>query len=162
MTKLKKSREDLKTLKQFVSRLDDLEYLFRFSEHPDESLVEYLATETSVDCEDALGMSTNELWGELQRLQCDYGLAFDYVRSGTFDDQEVGYFRYQLSFGGPTEEFRFYADPEHNLINAEFWLLDWFTGSSIECATHETVVAVWDYFRDVDITREAFSNAMAA
>ena len=41
----------------------------------------------------------------------EYGLALDYVAPGTFKDQKQGYFRYQISVGGPSEEFRFYANP---------------------------------------------------
>ena len=31
----------------------------------------------------------------------EYGLAFDYVAPGTFNDQREGYWRYQISWGGP-------------------------------------------------------------
>lgn len=62
----------------------------------------------------------------------EYGLAFDYVAAGTFSDQKVGYFRYQICYGGPTEEFRFYTDAEYNVGTIEFWLLDWFDGASID------------------------------
>ena len=64
----------------------------------------------------------------------DYGLSFDYVEPGTFEGQREGYFRYQLSYGGPSDEFRFYADKTHNswsLYRVEYWFLDWFDGASI-------------------------------
>jgi len=61
----------------------------------------------------------------------EYGLSFDYVPSGTFRDQRIGYFRYQLSYGGPSEEFRFYCDGQKNLYKAEFWFLDWFDGARV-------------------------------
>lgn len=60
----------------------------------------------------------------------DYGLSFDYVPSGTFNDQEEGYFRYQISWGGPSEEFRFFCDADKALHRIEFWFLDWFDGAS--------------------------------
>ena len=44
--------------------------------------------------------------GELGSL-ADYGLCFDYVAPETFGDQSQAYFRYQLSWGGPSDEFRF-------------------------------------------------------
>jgi len=53
----------------------------------------------------------------------DYGLSFDYVEEGTFSDQREPFIRFQLSWGGPQEEFRFYADE-----SCEFWYLDWGTG----------------------------------
>ena len=65
----------------------------------------------------------------------EYGLAFDYVGPETFNDQEEGYFRYQLSWGGPSDEFRFYANKGqyNNFIpyRIEYWFLDWFDGASL-------------------------------
>ena len=43
--------------------------------------------------------------------------------SGTFSDQRAEYIRFQLSWGGPSEEFRFYANGD-----CEFWFLDWYVG----------------------------------
>jgi hypothetical protein len=152
---------NLQTLNQFASRIGDLEFLFRFSEHEDRELIDHLVEQYGSRREDFASKTTNDIWSELQSHQSEYGLAFDYVRSGTFEDQAIGYFRYQLSFGGPTEEFRFYVDPEHNLIKAEFWLLDWFTGSCIDCTLQQTVIAMWEYFRDVDLSQSALQTAMA-
>lgn len=57
----------------------------------------------------------------------EYGLSIDYVAKGTFKDQRVGYFRYQLSYGGPSEEYRYYPTSD----KLEFWLLDWFDGAKV-------------------------------
>ena len=54
----------------------------------------------------------------------NYGLCVDFVEPFTFDDQEEGYLRYQLSWGGPGDELRFYGD------RVEYWFLDWFDGAS--------------------------------
>ena len=66
----------------------------------------------------------------------EYGLAFDYVPRGTFKKDDGsdcrGYFRYQLSYGGPSEEFRFYVCEDLSLDYVEFWLLDWYDGASVE------------------------------
>lgn len=62
----------------------------------------------------------------------EYGLCFDYVVAGTFTDQKVGYFRYQLSCGGPSKEFRIYTDRELNVDRIEFWFLDWFDGAKCD------------------------------
>ena len=40
-----------------------------------------------------------------------YGLSFDYVPPFTFEEQRAGYWRWQISWGGPGEEFRIYVDP---------------------------------------------------
>lgn len=63
----------------------------------------------------------------------DYGLSFDYVPAGTFNDQEFGYWRYQISWGGPslTDEFRFYADTDLKPYRIEYWFMDWFDGASV-------------------------------
>ncbi|GEM_PF-1773146 len=57
----------------------------------------------------------------------EYGLCIDFVKAGTFRDQRAPYWRYQLSWGGPSEEFRVYLNGD-----VEFWLLDWFDGASVE------------------------------
>ncbi len=55
----------------------------------------------------------------------DYGLSFDYVEANTFNDQPLGYYRYQLSWGGPSDEFRLYPW-DHERITYVF--MDWFDG----------------------------------
>ena len=60
----------------------------------------------------------------------EYGLSFDYVAPGTFRDQRRGYWRYQLSWGGPSDEFRFYGSDERSVPDRiEYWFLDWFDGA---------------------------------
>ena len=61
----------------------------------------------------------------------EYGLCFDYCPKGTFTGQKRGYFRYQLSTGGPGDEFRFYCDADKSVVHIEYWFLDWFDGASI-------------------------------
>lgn len=61
----------------------------------------------------------------------EYGLSFDYV---TPDKNHDGYFRYQLSWGGPGDEFRIYAhkrsDYDFVTYKIEYWFMDWFDGAS--------------------------------
>ena len=57
----------------------------------------------------------------------EYGLSLNFVKPGTFEDQREGYLRYQLSWGGPSDEIRFYQNG-----NIEYWFLDWFDGASID------------------------------
>ena len=61
-------------------------------------------------------------WGELG----EYGLCIDFVEAGTFEKQRAPYVRYQISYGGPSEEFRIYLNGE-----VEFWYLDWFDGAKV-------------------------------
>jgi hypothetical protein len=81
---------------------------------------------------------------------CDYGLSFDYVAPGTFGDQKEGYFRYQLSWGGPSDEFRFFVNPDLSCHRVEYWLLDWFDGANrvLTDADEAFVLELWEWFRD--------------
>lgn len=83
------------------------------------------------------------LWGlgpevydeELGNLY-EYGLSFDYVRPGELDDLREGYFRYQLSWGGPSDEFRIHAHQQGkyrwSVYWIQYWFLDWFDGAHVE------------------------------
>ena len=56
-----------------------------------------------------------------------YGLSFDYVEYGTFAGMKNDYYRWQLCWGGPAEEFRFFQNG-----TIEYWLMDWFDGACRE------------------------------
>jgi hypothetical protein len=73
----------------------------------------------------------------------EYGLCFDYVAKGTFDDQDEGYYRYQFSWGGPSDELRIYKNEFVEYVWMDWgigigfdishddyvdWLIDWFEG----------------------------------
>ena len=60
----------------------------------------------------------------------EYGLWFDYIAPDTYDDQDEGWFVYQLSTGGPGDEFRFFVNPDLSVHRIEYWFLDWFDGAS--------------------------------
>jgi hypothetical protein len=62
----------------------------------------------------------------------DYGLSFDYVELGTFNNQNEDYFRFQLSWGGPSEEIRFYNDG--TII---FVYLDWYSGVGFDVTSED-------------------------
>jgi hypothetical protein len=94
--------------------------------------------------------------GELQH----YALSFDYVAPGTFDDQAEGYLRYQISWGGPSDEFRFYINPDLSIHRIEYWLLDWFDGASRICTTNETALQLWQWL--VETGSVAFEMRRAA
>ncbi len=60
-----------------------------------------------------------------------YALDFSYVEPDTFNDQPQGYFRYQISWGGPGDEIRYYVNPDLTPCKVEYWYLDWFDGAPI-------------------------------
>ena len=78
-------------------------------------------------------------------------MSFDYVPHDTFQDiEEGGFFRYQLSWGGPGDEFRFFADPESECYRVEYWFLDWFDGAhrTMAGADKDFMLEIWAWFVD--------------
>ena len=83
----------------------------------------------------------------------EYGLCFDRVYPETFDDQPEGYWRWQLSYGGPSQEIRFYFDdstdghscvpPARRCYRIEFWHLDWGDGASVDITDDATARRAW-------------------
>ena len=57
----------------------------------------------------------------------EFGLGFWYVEPYTYEDQKEGYYKWQLSWGGPGDEIRIY-----NKDRIEYWYLDWFDGAFIK------------------------------
>jgi len=91
----------------------------------------------------------------------EYGLGFDYVAPGTFRDQKRGYFRYQLSWGGPQDEFRFYTDGNLTPVKIEYWFLDWFDGAKVtlQGRNYALLAEIFDWFKDVGAIHEQFEKA---
>jgi hypothetical protein len=92
--------------------------------------------ENAVECPACEGNGTLDEEGRVEDLgnMFEYGLAFDYVASETFgEDQEEGYFRYQLSWGGPSDEFRVFADKSGkwswSVYRVTYNFMDWFDGA---------------------------------
>ena len=111
-----------KVQSRFDDRMDDIHKLWKQDcEHPDEPL-------------DDLG-SLNE-----------YGLCFDYVEPYTFKKQREGFYRWQLSTGGPGDEFRFYVDGDKTIQEIEYWFLDWFDGActQVEGEDFNLLVEMWE------------------
>ena len=93
---------------------------------------------------------------------CEYGVCFDYVAAGTFTDQKTGYFRFQISYGGPSEEFRFYTDPEFNVESMAFWFLDWFDGAESELTGEDFKLLdeIFDsFFKDSGTVEHVYNQA---
>ena len=67
----------------------------------------------------------------LKEIHTVEGLCFDYVDPNTFNNQKEGYWRWQLSWGGPGDEFRIYINPDKSVHRIEYWYLDWFDGAHV-------------------------------
>ena len=76
----------------------------------------------------------------------EYGLSFDYVAPGTFTDQDEGYWRYQMSWGGPSDEIRFYSSDQRTLYRAEYWYMDWGDGASVDITKSDIASDLWGWF----------------
>lgn len=72
----------------------------------------------------------------------DYGLCIDVVEPGTFENRER-YLRYQLSWGGPSDEIRFYENGE-----IEYWFLDWFDGAGIDISDNDVALWIRDFLTE--------------
>jgi len=91
----------------------------------------------------------------------EYGLSFDYVAAGTFTDQREGYFRYQLSWGGPSDEFRFFTDATLRVTRIEYWFLDWFDGAKITLKgkDEELMLELWSWFEEMGSVQAMLQKA---
>lgn len=78
----------------------------------------------------------------------EYGLSFDYVPAGTFNGQRQGFWRYQLSWGGPSDEIRFYGDPEGKIYRAEYRFHDWFDGAGRTVTDEPCISWLIDWFSE--------------
>jgi hypothetical protein len=132
--------------------------------------------EKELKCKDLVKKRLRSRINELRRLwkgyQSDdeslgeefnnYALSFDYVAPGTFRDQEQGYFRYQISWGGPSDDFRFYVNPDFSCYSIEYWYLDWFDGASVTLAgkDKELMREIFDSFRETETTDYVYRQAM--
>lgn len=119
-------------------RLQDLEKLFRAYQEGDE-----------------------ERYSEDIGTFPEYGLCVDYVAPHTFNNQKRGYFRYQLSWGGPADEFRFYLDEMLNPTRIEYWFLDWYDGAKLilKGKAYDLLNEIYNFFEDVAIVQEEIKKA---
>ncbi|KTB49276.1 hypothetical protein DEALK_01890 [Dehalogenimonas alkenigignens] len=83
----------------------------------------------------------------------EYGLVLDYVAKGTFQDQKRGYFRWQLSWGGPADEFRFYLDEDLDAVEIRYLFLDWNDCASKKLSgdTYKLLDEIFQHFKDIGI-----------
>ena len=93
----------------------------------------------------------------------EYGLCFDYVAPGTFTDQLEGYWRYQISYGGPSDEFRFYASgPDQPCYRIEYTFLDWFDGESRALRGKDLTLLelIWNWFQDMGSVENEYNKVL--
>ena len=74
------------------------------------------------------------------------GLSFDYVTPYTFTDQGTPYYRFQMSWGGPSDEFNIYTDSSKHIKKIEYWFKDWWDGASLDCTDNKLVNEICSWF----------------
>ena len=84
----------------------------------------------------------------LGRLE-EYGLCVDRVAANTFGIHP-GYGRYQISWGGPAEEFRYYDEDGGRV---EFWFLDWGDGASVKVKGRDALL-IKSIIEDAQVGRQ--------
>ncbi len=118
-------------------------------------------------CKDRIGTHYRERMDDLQKLWAaytsgkeevedlgnlyEYGLCFDYVAPGTFGEkQKRGYFRYQLCWGGPSDEFRFFVDENLTPLRVEYWFMDWYDGAKKVARGKDLalLLELWGWFKE--------------
>jgi len=81
-------------------------------------------------CEDRIQEEWKSRKEDLKDPEFD-ALGFDYVAPHTWENQPEGYWRWQFSWGGPSDELRGYVNENKELHRLEYWFLDWFDGAKL-------------------------------
>ncbi len=81
-------------------------------------------------CADRVAQEWKERQEDLKDPEYDW-LGFDYVAPHTFTDQIEGYWRWQFSWGGPSDELRAYVNENKEIHRLEYWFLDWGDGAHV-------------------------------
>ena len=84
-------------------------------------------------CEERIDAALTDRMQDFRKGELE-GLGFDYVNPNTFEDQPRGYHRWQLSWGGPSDEFRLYSDG-----TVHYHFMDWYDGAKRYITDNELV-----------------------
>ena len=74
-------------------------------------------------------------------------LCWDYVEG---EGREAGYYRLQLSWGGPSDEFRIYVDQDQEIDIIEYWYMDWFDSAHYLVAKYSDCWHICDQFLEFE------------
>ncbi|WP_127598186.1 hypothetical protein [Nitratireductor alexandrii] len=130
--------------------------------------------ERAASCEERIERHLKQRLADLRRLLdmsgvdetetlAEYGLSFDYLPPETFHDQREAYFRYQLSWGGPGDEVRFFVNPDFTCHRIEYWFLDWFDGAHRVLDGDDAVLLheIWQWFAETGAVESEYARAQA-
>jgi len=92
----------------------------------------------------------------------DYGLSFDYV---PYDDQNSygDFFRWQLSWGGPSDELQFYVTPDNHVKSVDYAYKDWLDGATrtLKGDNKKMAVQIFDWFAETGTVDHVREEALA-
>jgi hypothetical protein len=97
-----------------------------------------METVTVIKKEPTCAELVEEQWQQRQEDLKDpeyEALGFDYVAPHTWDNQPEGYWRWQFSWGGPSDELRGYVNEHGELHRLEYWYLDWGDGAYVQVSS---------------------------
>ena len=77
------------------------------------------------------------------------GLGFDYVEPHTFTDQLEGYWRWQFSWGGTSDELRAYVNENKEIHRLEYWFMDWMDGAKLELQPRDSWPSEWQRMQEM-------------
>ena len=77
------------------------------------------------------------------------GLGFDYVEPHTFEHQLEGYWRWQFSWGGPSDELRAYINKDNSIHRLEYWFMDWMDGAKLELQPGNSWPTEWQRMQEM-------------
>ena len=92
-------------------------------------------TVTVIKKEPTCAELVDEQWKDRQEDLKDpeyEALGFDYVEPNTFEHQLEGYWRWQFSWGGPSDELRAYVNENKEIHRLEYWFMDWYDGAKLQ------------------------------
>ena len=95
---------------------------------------------------------------------CSYGVAFYYVPPHAFLDQPQEYCRYQLSWGCPCDDIRFFVDADDLTCHrVEYWFLDWFDGAHRVLDGDDAALLheIWQWFTEIGAVESEYARAQA-
>ena len=140
-----------KGLKVLKSVEHDLEIMLFPSNVDLKKLIEFTEIDLTNYCLDDLEQLESDINEALEERFSNYALCFDYV-----SDVKSPYWRYQIAWGGPAYEVRFYHD--HSI---EFVYLDWFVGVGFDVTKSEVFQELKSRLDDLGLFESAREEALA-
>ena len=118
-------------------------------------MTEALKKDWEKTCQERIHEQWQQRKKDLERYGTDFeALSFDYVEPHTFTDQLEGYWRWQFSWGGPSDELRAFVNPDHSIHRVEYWFMDLGDGAFIDITKKEWGIWLKDFFCEIGSIKE--------